>query len=232
MYKTETHAHTFPVSTCSKISAKEMVRLYKNAGYDTLFITDHFSPYHFEKMGKGLTFSECVDNLYNAFLEAKEEGDRLGIKVVFAVEYSLHGNHYLLYGVTKEFLKLREDIFDISIEEFHEYAKSNGITVVQAHPYMEGKCTPYPQFVDGFEGINASTISEMHNDRSLKTAKKFGLPISCGSDAHELEDIGRTAMLSEEKITSAKQYIELMFDGKLILWVNGETICNSLGNCI
>ncbi len=232
MYKTETHAHTYPVSTCSQIGPGEMVRLYKNAGYDTIFISNHFSPHHFDKWGADMSFDERVDTFYDAFLEAEDEGKKLGICVLFSVEYTLNNNHYLLYNVSKEFLKKRSDIFEISIEEFSEYAGSCGITIVQAHPCIEEKCTPYPHLVDGFEGINASTRSEKHNDRSMAIAKEHKLPISCGSDAHELCDIGRSAMLSEEKITSVSQYLELMFSGNLKLFLNGEIVCDSLGNYI
>ena len=44
MYKTEVHMHTYPVSSCSKLTPAEQVRLFKEAGYDTVFVSDHFSP--------------------------------------------------------------------------------------------------------------------------------------------------------------------------------------------
>ncbi len=232
MYKTETHAHTYPISTCSKIEPREMVRLYKAIGYDTIFISNHFSPHHFDKWGKDMTFSERVDKFYDAFLEAADEGEKIGLSVLFSAEYTLNNNHYLLYGISKEFLKKREDIFEISIEEFSKYAKSQGITVVQAHPCIKEKCKPYPHYVNGFEGINTSTRSDKHNDISMKIAKENNLPISCGSDAHEREDIGRSAMLSEEKITSVEQYLKLMLTGKLMLFANGTIVCDSRGKII
>ena len=117
MYKTEVHMHTYPVSACSKLTPTEQVRLFKEAGYDTVFVSDHFSAHHFKKLGEHLTFAEKVDKLCDAYLEAKAEGDRIGLTVLFSVELSFHKNHYLLYGVTREMLKLREDIFDIDIDE-------------------------------------------------------------------------------------------------------------------
>ena len=35
MFKTETHLHTSEISPCGKISAKEMVKRYHEAGYKT-----------------------------------------------------------------------------------------------------------------------------------------------------------------------------------------------------
>ena len=43
MYKLEPHLHTYPVSSCSKLEADELSRLHKEAGYDTVIISDHFS---------------------------------------------------------------------------------------------------------------------------------------------------------------------------------------------
>ncbi|MBR3304609.1 MAG: histidinol-phosphatase, partial [Christensenellaceae bacterium] len=42
MYKYETHCHTLPVSRCAKASVADTVRFYREAGYDGLFITNHF----------------------------------------------------------------------------------------------------------------------------------------------------------------------------------------------
>ena len=102
MFKTEAHLHTRPVSSCGKLTPVEQVRLFKEAGYDTIIVSDHFSSHHFKKMGEDLTFAQCVDKLCDAYLEAKAEGDKLGLTVLFSVELSFHKNHYLLYGVTRE----------------------------------------------------------------------------------------------------------------------------------
>ena len=42
MYKLETHAHTMEGSACSHIRGADLCRAYKKAGYNGLFITDHF----------------------------------------------------------------------------------------------------------------------------------------------------------------------------------------------
>ena len=39
----ETHCHTLGGSHCAKVSAKETVQLYKEAGYDTLILTNHYN---------------------------------------------------------------------------------------------------------------------------------------------------------------------------------------------
>lgn len=220
MFKTEVHLHTYPVSSCSKLSPVEQVRLFKEAGYDTIIVSDHFSPHHFKKLGEDLTFAQCVDKLCDAYLEAKAEGDRIGLTVLFSVELSFKKNHYLLYGVTREFLKLREDIFDITLDELYEHLKAHGITVIQAHPNRGEKCVPHPHHVDGFE-LNFHPRKDNYNERTICVAREYGLPLTIGSDVHRPENVGVSATLSEEKIESIEQYLELLFAGKLILSVNG-----------
>jgi len=222
LFKTEAHLHTYPVSSCSKLTPKEQVRLFKEAGYDTIIVSDHFSPHHFKKLGEHLTFAEKVDKLCDAYLEAKEEGDKLGLTVLFSVELSFHKNHYLLYGVTREFLKLREDIFDIDIDELYAHLKSHGITIIQAHSHRVRKedCTPQPAHVDGFE-LNFCRRKENNNEKTFVLAKEYDMPLTAGSDCHRPEDVGVSATLSEEKITSIEQYLDLVFSRKLIFAVGG-----------
>lgn len=222
MFKTEAHMHTYPVSSCSKLSPVEQVRLFKEAGYDTVFVSDHFSPHHFKKLGADLTFAEKVDKLCDAYLEAKAEGDRIGLTVLFSVELSFHKNHYLLYGVTREFLKLREDIFDIDIDELYAHLKAHGITIIQAHSHRARSedCVPQPDYVDGFE-LNFCRRKENNNEKTLVLAKEYDMLLTVGSDCHRPEDVGVSATLSEEKIESVEQYLDLVRSRKLIFAVGG-----------
>ena len=223
MYKTEAHLHTRPVSSCAKLTPVEQVRLFKDAGYDTIIISDHFSRGHFKKMGEDFTFEQCVDRLCDAYVEAKAEGDKVGLTVLFSVELSFHKNHYLLYGVTREMLKLREDIFDIDIDELYAHLKAHGVTIVQAHSHRAGKCIPHPHHVDGFE-INCCLRKENYNEKTMQVAKEYGLPLTIGSDCHRPEDVGVSATLTEEKIDSIEKYLELMRAGKLILSIGNAAV--------
>ncbi len=223
MFKTEVHLHTYPVSSCAKLTPVEQVRLFKEAGYDTIIVSDHFSPHHFRKMGEELTFAQKVDKLCDAYLEAKAEGDRLGLNVLFSVELSFKKNHYLLYGVTREFLKLREDIFDISLDELYEHLKAHGITIIQAHPFRDEKCQPHPHHVDGFE-INVHPKHENYNERTMEIAAEYDMPLTVGSDVHGEGQVGLSATLSEVEITSVEQYLELLFAGKLTRWADGKIL--------
>ena len=48
MFRTETHLHTAETSPCGRVSAVELIRQYYDAGYKTVFVSDHFYEKYFE----------------------------------------------------------------------------------------------------------------------------------------------------------------------------------------
>lgn len=224
MFKTETHLHTAPVSSCSQIGPREMVRRYKEAGYDTVFISDHFAPYHFDKLGKDLSWEQKVSLFFKAYDEAKAAGDKYDINVLLSAELTLGNNHYLLYGINKDMMIASSNIFDFTVEMLAAFAKRHHVTIVQAHPLRDGKCTPQPEYVDGLEAINANLRHENFDERVFEIAKKFHLPVSAGSDAHRGEDIAGAAMLSECEIKTVEDYVELLKSGSAKLMRRGKIV--------
>lgn len=225
MFKTETHAHVLPISTCSIMQPEEMVTAYKEKGYDTLFITDHLSLYHFNKQNNGFTYEQNVDLQYNSYLRAKKQGEELGITVLFGAELSLGNNHWLLYRENLiDFIKSRY-LFDMTLEEFLSYAKQNGVTVIQAHPSREGgKYSPHPELVDGFEVINSQPKHKNDEELLFKLAKQYNLLMTVGSDAHDSLSIGGSAVLSDTPINSISDYLALLSSGKAKFMIWGKII--------
>ena len=88
--KIDLHVHTKEISLCAHVSAEETVRMYKEAGYGAIVITNHFSNdgvYHFSHNGR--------DDYYDAFVEgyelARAEGERIGLTVLlgFAASFCI-----------------------------------------------------------------------------------------------------------------------------------------------
>ena len=223
MYKIETHLHTKPVSACAHFEPEEMIRFYHNAGYKTVFISDHFSKYHFDKLGE-LSWEQKVGLMYNSFLRAKAEGEKFGMNVLFSPEFSLKENHYLLYNVDLAFLNVRDDYFSMTLEEFCHYARQWGVTIIQAHPFRDGVCTPQPEYVDGFEVINGNLRHKNFDEKAFEVAEKYKLLRSAGSDAHKTEDIATTAVVSPYEIKTTAEYLTLLKSGKAQLMKHGEIV--------
>lgn len=215
MFKTETHLHTAEVSRCGKKRAHEMIRAYKEAGYSTVFVSDHFQKNTLDTLGD-IPWEEKISIFLSGYYHAKYEGELLGITVLPAMEVCFVDapNHYLVYGITKEILSAYPELHTLGIARFVEIARENGLLLVQAHPHRDGVCYPTPQFVEGMEVYNSNPRHEDQSALSEAAAKEHGLFMIGGSDAHRDEDIALSGILTEERIETAEQFIRLVREGK------------------
>ncbi|MBE6645866.1 MAG: PHP domain-containing protein [Ruminococcaceae bacterium] len=211
MFKTETHIHTSEVSMCSHKRAKEMVKIYKERGYSTIFITDHFQANSVDSYGD-IPWSDKMAIFLSGYYRAKAEGDKIGLNVLPGAEFCFPGipNHYLAYGITREFLDANPEIHKTDIETFSKIAHEAGIFIVQAHPYRDGKAYPTPDFIDAIEVYNSNPRHEDNSELSEEAVRKFNLPVTAGSDAHRDEDIAITGLVSEYEIKTAEDFIKLI----------------------
>lgn len=219
MFKTETHLHTSEVSRCGKLTAAEMIARYHEAGYRTVFVTDHFTQKTFKKWieaGGGMTWAEFIVHFKTGWAAAKVAGEPLGMEVLFSAELKLNEsrNHYLLYGELDDaFFLDRPDMLALSIADFHTYAASRGVIVVQAHPLRDGKNLPTPKHVDGMEVYTPNPRHVNFDDAVEAIARYHGLPVTGGSDAHRPEDVGGSGVLTAKPILTPADYIEAIRSG-------------------
>ena len=82
-YKIETHCHTIGQLLFAYRRA-ELARLYKQAGYGAINITDHFRPDRI-RPDKG-SLEKQIDWFLSGHRAAKAEGDKIGLKVYFSIE--------------------------------------------------------------------------------------------------------------------------------------------------
>ena len=219
MFKTETHLHTAEVSPCASLRAREMMHRYKDAGYSTVFVSDHFQASTIEKYGR-IPWSEKMSIFLAGYYLAKCEGEKIGITVLPAIEIcfnTFQNNHYLVYGITKEFLDRYPDMYTYGIEKFSEIAHIEGLFIVQAHPHRDGESFPTPEYVDAIEVYNSNPRHDDYSDKSEEIARSFGLYVSAGSDAHTPEDVALSGVETEAQIKTSEQFIELVKSRKVRL---------------
>ena len=216
MYKTETHMHVSEVSPCARLSAREMITLYHQAGYQTVMVSDHFYRGYFDNLGD-LPWEEKVNMFLKGYEAAKEVGDAYGMHIILAAElaFTASPNHYLLYGIDREFLLGCRDMLDADIETFYPYAKAHGVTVVQAHPYRDEKCFPTPEYVDAIEVRNPNPRHDNYEERTAAVAAAFHKPMTGGSDAHRPEDVAGTGVVTEQEIRTAEECVRALLSGEL-----------------
>ncbi len=216
MYKYELHCHTSEVSACGKTEAKDMVEFYKSIGFSGIAITDHFFNGNCA-VPKDLPWQERVELYCKGYENAKEHGDKIGIKVFFGIECSYGGNDLIAFGISKEWLLENEDCDKLRPDEFCDLVHKSGGFVIHAHPFREREYISMikllPRKVDAVEIIN-SCNNDFENNMANLYAQNYGLKITAGSDNHfgKLERIA--AVETEKEAESICNIIDAIKENK------------------
>lgn len=219
-YKTEPHLHCAETSGCSHVGGAEFVRRYKDAGYSTVFVSDHYRRKRFEECETEEQYREAINQQLAGYYAAKEEGDRIGVTVLMSCELHINKNDYLFYGIDENFFYHKE-IGSMTPEELFDFCNEHGYTLIAAHPFR-GDREPVPHAVHGLEIVNASHnhYYQNNNDKAIALAETLpGHYRTSGSDAHYVADIARGGIITDKKIESAADYVEALRSG------NYEIIC-------
>lgn len=188
-YKFETHAHTSEISPCAQVKAKQVVQTYHENGYDGIVLTDHVGNWSFDVMNG--SWQDKIDNLARVYDEAKNTGQKLGIKVFFGIELALADPYrdHLVYGIDFDFLYKHEYIYEMNNKDFYKLAVENNFLLIAAHPFRYMQNTMDARYLHGVEVYNGNMRQKNNNDKALKWAKKNNMIELSGSDYHEVGDI-------------------------------------------
>jgi predicted metal-dependent phosphoesterase TrpH len=211
MYKLDTHVHTKEISSCSRIEAKEAVRLYKNAEYNTIVITDHYYEGYFDALPDA-SWEDKVNCYLGGYRNAKAEGDKLGLTVLLGIElrFTENPSDYLVFGITEEFLMNHPKLYKLGVKNFHKLIEKEDILLFQAHPFRSGMVVADAQDLHGIEVYNGNPRHNSMNDKAYALAKEKGLLMSSGSDFHQEEDLARGGMITREEIKSCEALLKLL----------------------
>jgi len=165
--KLDLHIHS-GYSKDASASAAEIVRRCKSLGLDGLAITDH---------------NEIKGSL-EAFAIAASEG----VVVVRGMEVSAIEGHVLALGVRQPIPR------GLSVPETVEKIRLAGGVAIAAHPSRfpsgMGLKRARDMDFDGIEVLNGGS-SRRSNERAKIVAEHRGLPMTAGSDAHGIEQLGK-----------------------------------------
>ncbi len=216
-FKYDTHIHTSEVSNCGKVPAKEMVRLYKNAGYSGVVVTDHYYKGYFERLKAG-SWNEKVDRYLEGYRIAQNEGDKLGLRIIAGMEITFpeNMNDYLVYGIDEKFLKENKELYHLGLEGFRKLLEGRDILLFQAHPFRQHMTRALPELLDGVEVYNGNPRHDSRNPLALEYAEKNGLRMLSGSDFHQREDLARGGIIVAEEINSSAQLVDLIRNGRIL----------------
>ncbi|MBQ8210180.1 MAG: histidinol phosphatase [Clostridia bacterium] len=212
-FKYELHCHTKEVSRCGGFYAADAVKLYKDAGYDGIVITDHFAP---------MTFSpstvwrphKAVDFYTRGYKEAlKAAGDDFTVLLGMELRYYATANDYLVYGITEDFLKSNGNILSMYPKRFYRLAKKNNLIVVQAHPFRDWMIRINPKHLDGAEVFNGKSSREA-NENAEKWVNETGMKIRVsGSDFHRPAQLAKGGIITETPIKTNDDLLKILNSG-------------------
>ncbi len=142
----------------------DVIKVALKKGINALSITDH--------------------NTIKGSLElAKVARDFPNILVVKGIELRTNFGDLIILGLNEE----------IKSKDFHEVidiARSSGCLIILPHPYVRHHLVAdLLRSVDLIEAHNSRTPRFL-NEKALKLARELGKPITAGSDAHLLKEIG------------------------------------------
>ena len=195
------HVHTSPASPCSSATVDEIIQEAKRIGLDGICLTEHNHVWDPDEVAD-------LRRKYNfLILRGNEITTDQGDVVVFGLEKEIKG-----------IVKL-EDLRE-------EVSKAKGFMIV-AHPFRGfltfgiGKLGLTPEkamerplfsLVDAVEVMN-SKVTEKENSFAAKVAEGLHMPVTGGSDAHEVSEVGIFATRFSQVLTDEKDLIDALRHG-------------------
>ncbi len=200
-FKYETHFHTDETSPCGKVKAEDAVRIYHQAGYTGLVVTDHYFNGFFE-MHPFINWDKKIDLFLEGYRSALNEGRKLGMDIHLGMEirFNENANDYLVYGIHEDLLRNHKKLYKLSLKEFRELTAGTGIVIVQAHPFRAHMVPAPPALIDGVEVFNGNPRHQSSNHLAEQYARDHGLKMLSGSDFHQPQDAARGGIVVRERI--------------------------------
>lgn len=199
MHIIDTHVHSVEGSPCGKVSSFEIVKLYKENGYDGIVLTNHFNAVIFERLrfAQMVSWQDKIKGYLASYYEALRAGAQVGLRVYLGIELMNNEsqNEYLIYGVTEDFLLSHEYFYNKPMSEIRKIADENNLLLIQAHPCRNNAYVMPSELIDGVEGFNGNFRHDSNNATALKIGKKMGKIITSGSDFHEYADLGNGGVI-------------------------------------
>ena len=228
MYKYEMHLHSIEASACALNTAREMVYAFKEAGYAGFVLTNHFIHGN-TCISRELPWKERMMAYYDAYLEAKEEGEKYDFDVLFGVEHNYgNGKEVLVYGLDIDAYIRHPEMRSAYIEEFSKIVHAEGGLIYHAHPhrvrsYITPGIPPRYDVCDGIEVFNSGDDMET-NHLAYEDAMRCNKLMLSGGDIHESQcaRIGQSGIVFPKRIQNNEELVKALQNHDLRIIINGE----------
>lgn len=222
MGKFELHIHTLENDKCAMESGQSIVRLYKEAGYDGVVITDHYFKTFFDWFSEEFDLNDhhsIIDRWLKGYRTARAEGEAMGMTVLLGAEVRFDGpniNDYLVYGLTEEFLYNAPLLNRLkNLEELLAILPPEAL-IVQAHPFRDNMTVQSPEKLFGIEVYNGGT-KPIRNALARTFAEHYGKAMTSGSDFHSKHALARGGIITEQRIETMTDLLQTLKSGSYSL---------------
>ena len=232
--KFDMHCHTKEGSVDAKVPVLEYAAILSYLGYAGMLVADHNS---YKGHDAWLTQREY-------FNQGKEEP----FVVLRGIEYDTKDAGHILVVLPDEDTDRSLEKRGMKLDDLVSFVHSHGGICGPAHPYGTGffalRHTKRGRFdrricekFDFVEGLNACS-KPVQNRLNLSFARQSGLPVTCGSDAHEIPVIGTAYTRWDRRITCNNDLIaavkagaktRLALPGALALYKEPNKLLEELG---
>lgn len=196
------HTHTSPRSPCSHMDPHELIRQASRLGLDAICLTEHQVLW---KPG-----------------EVAELAREAQLRIFRGNEFTTNQGDILVFGYEEDEKEL------LTIEELRDRVGAAGGFMIAAHPFrgfktfgigqlqmtVEQACARKVfEFVDAVE-IRNGKLSDVENAMAAQVAARLGLPGTAGSDAHQVDEVGKCSTRFEHEIADERQLLEELRAGR------------------
>ena len=195
------HVHTHPASPCSSVPIHEVIEEAKNIGLDGICLTDHNYVWD----------AGVVEGLQQ----------RHGFLILKGNEITTDQGDMVVFGLERDVQGI------IKLEDLGREVQEAGGFIIAVHPFrgfltfglgdlgltpQKAMERPHFKYVDALEVLNGK-VTERENGFAGEVAAGLGLPVTGGSDAHEVSEVGVYATRFSMAIKDEKELIEALKSG-------------------
>lgn len=206
-YKYELHCHTGCVSQCGRVDPEEIVKLYKEKGYNGIVVTDHYSPLTFRP---NWCPQKQIDFYLSGYRRMKRAaGDDFTVLLGMELRHYGTANDYLVYGLDDDFLYRAGNLMFPWEKRAFKMLHDEGYLIYQAHPFRPGIRRCDPSLIDGVEVYNGKTNKDQ-NTKAYEWAKENNKLMCSGSDFHVMKNLARGGIITEEPINTNDDLLRIL----------------------
>lgn len=213
MYKTELHCHSSDVSACARADSAMIAKLFYEAGYTSLVLTNHFASFTYDHLNSR-SWQDFIDKFVAGVTNLRSAVDgKINILLGIELRNKESNNDYLIFGIDEDFLRKNEFFYNLPLAEIHSAVKKAGAVLIQAHPFRNGMSVVNPESIDGVEIFNGHHGHDSRNEIAAMWAKKYSLITTAGTDFHYTHSAPNGGIMTDVPVTSERQLAEILKSG-------------------